>query len=161
MNQGIADLVETAFLQLSFAIKLWWFLVEHQIEKDDFDIALTIEDEGSRISLPLNEFPNYDAIRVASEHNISICFGVAENTLWEAMRERNGLEARDLVPNADRGSNIASLPYMIRCCFAHGDAGVANPGREVPDAVPGGQQGDRPVDHRRWCTLRLRIDRWL
>ena len=28
----------------------------------------------------------------------------------------------DLDPEADRGSNLASLTYMIRCCFAHGPA---------------------------------------
>ena len=116
------DHVDTAFKQLSFAIKLWHFLEAHPIEKDDFDIALTVEDEESRVCLLHNEFSNYDEIRVASENNISICFGSAANVLWEAIREKRGLEAKELDPNADRASNIASLTYMIRCCFAHGPA---------------------------------------
>ena len=122
MNQRNLDLVETAFVQLSFAIKIWHFLDVHPIEKEAFDIALTVEDEGSRVCLPHNEFASYDAIRVASEHNISICFGVAANTLWEAMREKRNLESGQLDPDADKASNIASLTYMIRCCFAHGPA---------------------------------------
>ena len=122
MNQGNLDLVDTAFLQLSFALKLWHFLDEHPIDKEAFDIALTVEDEGSRICLPHDQFESYDAMRVASEHNISLCFGAAANTLWEAMREKSGLESGDLNPDADRASNIASLTYMIRCCFAHGPA---------------------------------------
>ena len=122
MNQRNLDLVDTAFLQLSFAIKLWYFLDKHPIDKDAFDIALTVNDEGSRVCLPHNEFESYDAMRVASEHNISICFGVAANTLWEAMREKTNIKTGQLNPDADRASNIASLTYMIRCCFAHGPA---------------------------------------
>ena len=122
MNQRSLDLVDTAFLQLSFAIKLWHFLDDHPIDKDAFDIALIVEDEGSRVCLPHNEFESYDAIKVASEHNISVCFGVAANTLWEAMRVNSNLESRQLNPDADKASNIASLTYMVRCCFAHGPA---------------------------------------
>lgn len=122
MNRRNLDLVDTAFLQLSFAIKLWHFLDVHPIDKALFDIDLTVEDGGARISLPHGEFESYDAVKVASEHNISICFGVAANTLWEAMREKGNLETARLDPGADRASNMASLTYMIRCCFAHGPA---------------------------------------
>ena len=122
MVHGNINLVDTAFLQLSFALKLWNFLDVHPIDKDDFDIALTVEDGAARICLPHNEFATYDAVRVASEHNVSICFGVAANTLWEAMREKGDLRTGDLDPEADRAGNLASLTYMIRCCFAHGPA---------------------------------------
>ena len=122
MNRRNLELIDTAFLQLSFAIKLWHFLDVHPIDRNVFDIDLTVEDGGSRLCLPHGEFESYDAIRVASEHNISICFGVAVNTLWEAMREKGNLETARLNPVADRASNIASLTYMIRCCFAHGPA---------------------------------------
>ena len=77
---------------------------------------------GARICLPQDEFASYDAIKVASEHNVSICFGVAANTLWEAMREKGDLKTGHLDPDADRAGNLASLIYMIRCCFAHGPA---------------------------------------
>ena len=119
MNQPNLEIIDTAFLQLSFALKLWHFLDVHPIEKENFDIALTIEDEGVRVCLPHNEFSTYDMIKVASENNISICFGAAANALWEAISEKNNLSSGNLAPEADRTHNQASLAYMIRCCFAH------------------------------------------
>ncbi len=119
MNQPNLEIIDSAFLQLSFALKLWHFLDVHPIEKEIFDGNLTIEDEGSRIALPHNEFPNYGAVKVASENNFSICFGAVANTLWEAISERYALSSRQLDPEADRIQNLASLAYMIRCCFAH------------------------------------------
>ncbi len=44
MSEPHFDHVDPAFLQLSFAIKLWHYLDVHQIEKNEFDIPLTIED---------------------------------------------------------------------------------------------------------------------
>ena len=122
MNAPHLDHIDTAFLQLSFAIKLWHFLEEHPIEKDNFDIALTIEDPSNRICLPHNEFKTYHDIQLAAERNISICFGVAAITLWEAIREHSGLSSGKLDPVNSRSENLAALSYMIRCCFAHGTA---------------------------------------
>ena len=119
MNQPNLEIIDSAFLQLSFALKLWHFLDEHPIEKEDFDIPLTVREEGRQIALSHNEFPTYDAIKVASENNLSICFGAVANTLWEAISERYALSSRQLDPEADRIQNLASLAYMIRCCFAH------------------------------------------
>ena len=42
------DGLETAFLQLSFAMKLWHYIQEHPLSPNEFDISLTIqEDNGS------------------------------------------------------------------------------------------------------------------
>lgn len=119
VNQPNLEIIDTAFLQLSFALKLWHFLDVHPIEKESFDIALTVEDEGSLVVLQHDEFPTYDAIKVASETNVSICFGAVANTLWEAISEKYAFSSRQLNPEADRTQNLASLAYMIRCCFAH------------------------------------------
>ena len=81
MNAPHVDHIDTAFLQLSFAIKLWHFLEVHPIEKDNFDIPLTIEDPGNRICLEHNEFKTYQDLQFAAELNISICFGAAATTL--------------------------------------------------------------------------------
>lgn len=116
------DHIDTAFLQLSFAIKLWHFLDEHPIEKENFDIALTIEDPGNRVCLAHNEFKTYQDLQLAAENNISICFGAAAITLWEAIREHSGWSSGRLNPNNSRSENLAALSYMIRCCFAHGTA---------------------------------------
>ena len=115
------DHIDTAFLQLSFAIKLWHFLEENPLDLEKFDIPLTIEDEGSRVALPHNEF-TADALQVATSNVVSICFGTAAITLWEAIRERTGMRPKTLNPKNSAEENLASLSYMIRCCFAHGPA---------------------------------------
>ena len=122
MNTPHHDHIDTAFLQLSFSIKLWHFLDEHPIDKETYDIDLTIEDPGSRICLPRNEFQTYKDLQLAAENNISICFGGAAITLWEAIREHSGLVSGKLKPNNSRTDNLAALSYMLRCCFAHGTA---------------------------------------
>lgn len=117
------DYINSAFLQLSFAIKLWRFLDNHPIEKDQFDIDVTIEDSKNSVCLPQNEFNSYSDIILASENNISICFGIASITLWEAINEK-GEYSTNRLPNPLKTENqkIAGLIYMIRCCFAHGTA---------------------------------------
>jgi hypothetical protein len=122
MNTPHHDHIATAFLQLSFAIKLWHFLDEHPIDKEAFDINLTIEDPGSRICLPHNEFQTYQDLQLAAENNISICFGAAAITLREAIREHSGLVSGKLNPKNSRKESVAALSYMLRCCFAHGTA---------------------------------------
>lgn len=103
-------------------MKLWHFLDAHPIEKENFDISLTIEAHGGRVCLVHNEFETYEALQVAAENNISICFGAAAITLWEAIREHSGLSSGKLDPEKSRSENLAALSYMIRCCFAHGAA---------------------------------------
>ncbi|HEY6288278.1 MAG TPA: hypothetical protein VIW48_02425 [Nitrospiraceae bacterium] len=122
MNTPHYDHIDTAFLQLSFAIKLWNFLDEYPIDKETFDIDLTIEDPGSRICLPCNEFQTYQDLQLAAENNISICFGAVAITLWEAIHEHSGLVSRKLNPINSRKESLAALSYMLRCCFAHGTA---------------------------------------
>ena len=124
MSAPHADYIDTAFLQLSFAIKLWNFLDKDPfpIEKDDFDIALTIEDPGNRVSLKHNEFETNDHLKVTAENNISISFGAVAITLWEEISKHSGLLPKDLDPKKNHAHNLAALSYMIRCCFAHGAA---------------------------------------
>ena len=122
MSDTCADHIDTAFLQLSFAIKLGRYLDEHPIDKKDFDIDLTIEDRGNRVCLPGNEFKTYQDLQLAAENNISICFGALAITLWEAIREHSGLSSGKLNPQNSPKENLAALSYMIRCCFAHGTA---------------------------------------
>jgi len=122
MSDTYADHIDTAFLQLSFAIKLGRYLDEHPIDKKDFDIDLTIEDRGNRVCLPGNEFKTYQDLQLAAENNISICFGALAITLWEAIREHSGLSSGKLNPQNSPKENLAALSYMIRCCFAHGTA---------------------------------------
>lgn len=122
MTERENDFVREAFLQLSFAIKMWHFLREHPIDKEKFDTDITVENNSSRVCLSQNEFESYDQIIIASENNMSICFGIAANTLWEAMKKKKDITPAKLNPEIDKANNIISLTYMIRCCFAHGPA---------------------------------------
>lgn len=114
--------IDTAFLQLSFAIKLWHYLDEHPINKDEFDIALTIQDHHNRVCLAGDEFPAYQDIQLASENNITIAFGAAAITLWEAICEHSSIKTEYLNPTNGKRDELAAFSYMLRCCFAHGVA---------------------------------------
>ncbi|MGH6921560.1 MAG: hypothetical protein ACREJ0_28135, partial [Geminicoccaceae bacterium] len=114
--------LETAFLQLSFAIKLWYYFDTNRFDKELFDIPLTIQNAAGTVCLPHNEFATFDHLLVATENNISICFGAAAITLWEALKERNGCNPPTMDPNHSPDEMLASLSYMLRCCFAHGTA---------------------------------------
>ena len=116
------EFIDEAFLQLSFAIKLWNFLDAHPIDKSLFDVALTIQDAGNCVCLSEGEFHTYQDIQIASENNISIAFGATAITLWEAIREHSSISTSQLEPGVSPRDAIAALAYMIRCCFAHGTA---------------------------------------
>jgi len=122
MNKHHLEHIETAFHQLSFAIKLWNYTDLGNIKKDEFDINLTIQDNNNCVVLHENEFDTYNDLIIASENNISICFGAASLTLWEAIHEKMNCKPKQLNPETDEEQNLASLSYMIRCCFAHGTA---------------------------------------
>lgn len=127
MSQQVArphfEGLETAFLQLSFAMKLWHYIQEHPLPPDEFDISLTIqEDNGSLYVMHSGEFNDAHQIEIAAGNNIAICFGVAAITLWEAIREYSGLESHALDPSASEREMLAGLSFAIRSCFAHGTA---------------------------------------
>jgi hypothetical protein len=121
-NQPHFEGLETAFLQLSFAIKLWHYFDHNRFDKELFDISLTVQNEVGRVCLLHNEFATFDHLLVATENNISICFGATAITLWEALKERNGYRTSKMDPSHSAEEMLASLSYMLRCCFAHGTA---------------------------------------
>lgn len=117
------DAVETAFLQLSFAMKIWHFVRSGGLPRESFDIALTaVDDAGVPYVMLEGEFQSDNDLILASENNISISFASAAITLWEAIREHSGLESRMLSPSTSERESIAGLAFVIRCCFAHGTA---------------------------------------
>ena len=113
--------LESAFLQLSFAIKMWHFVRSNGLQRESFDIALTaLDDNGVQYVMHEGEFHTDADLILAAENNISICFGAAAITLWETIREHTGLESKQLIPTASERERIAGLAFAIRCCFAHG-----------------------------------------
>jgi hypothetical protein len=118
-----AKYIDTAFLQLSFAIKLLNYIEANHVNKDEFDSAITIEDRDNRVCLPANEFESLNDLVLAAQNNVSICFGTAAISLWEAIREKDVYPAGRLPnPLKTHHEKLAALVYMIRCCFAHGMA---------------------------------------
>ena len=114
------EALETAFLQLSFAMKVWHFVRSGGVPRESFDIALTAVDEaGVRYVMLEGEFESDDDMILASENNVSICFAAAALTLWEAIREHSDLESSTLSPSTSEREKIAGLAFAIRCCFAH------------------------------------------
>ena len=113
--QGLDD----AFLQFSFAIKIWSYIRRKQLPSDVFDISLTIQEgPASLYTLKHAEFQDASRIELAAGNNVAICFGAVAITLWEAIREWTGVEGKDLKPSKEQ--MLAALSYCIRCCFAHG-----------------------------------------
>ncbi len=127
------DEIETAFRQLSFAIRVNNYLggfspsSEEEV-KDIFNEEMPIdESDGSGplpnlLTLPANEWKTYGDIQIAAENNILIWVSAVAVTLWEAIKEKTGKESRALNPvnNTDSDDTLAALAYAIRCCFAHG-----------------------------------------
>jgi hypothetical protein len=104
-------------------MKVRHFVGSGALERNSFDIELTALDEGGvPFVMRAGEFQSDDDLILAAENNISICFGAAAITLWEAIREHSGLESKQLSPAASERERIAGLVFAIRCCFAHGTA---------------------------------------
>lgn len=123
MKKTHADHIETAFLQLAFALKLWHFFSSTPPDKEAFDIALTVNTPGSMVYLPHGQFERIDDLILATENNINICFGAAAITLWEALNETGKYKPTKFpTPLNTQEEKIAALIYMLRCCFAHGMA---------------------------------------
>jgi hypothetical protein len=122
MNHAVH--LETAFLQLSFSLKVEHYFELNPPDKARFDIPYTIKshDGLDNTHLPGGQFHTNDDILIAAENNIQICFGVAVLTLWEAVNETGNFAPHILDPSRDEEQMVASLIYQIRCCFAHGTA---------------------------------------
>lgn len=118
-----SDFLEDAFLGLSFAIKLWNYMLNGQIKKEEFDIDLTVVDGKSIVPLLGNQFNTTEDLIIATEHMMSISFGVAANILWECVNEKGVYSAANLSEHlTTQEQKLAGFTYMLRCCFAHGPA---------------------------------------
>jgi len=77
MEKSNKDYIKTAFLQLSFSVKLWNYLKLYPIDKNKFDGPLKVMENRNSIHFSINEFNTYNDIIFASENNITICLGAA------------------------------------------------------------------------------------
>jgi len=112
--------LDTALLQLDFALKLWHFVNDEKLPHDEFDIDLTIDDRGTPYCMSGHEFHTYNDLVIATENAIWITFSAVVITLWEAIREKHDFSKGNPLQTDDE--RLAALIYMVRCCFAHGTA---------------------------------------
>jgi hypothetical protein len=108
-------------------------------------IGIQDRDEGNR--LPANEFNSLNEVVLAAENNVSICFGIAAISLWDAIAEKNVYSAEKL-PNPP-----CDLPRKTRRLDLHDtvlfrswncDSQMGFEITEVPDRLHARLEADRP-----------------
>ncbi len=108
--------IETAFVQLAFAWKLYNYALEGKIKLDELDIPLTFQEGRMVLVLPDRVFDTPDDLIIALENNLTITFGAAAITL-NRCREEAGLRLAD--PIETELDQFVGLTYQIRNAFAH------------------------------------------
>lgn len=91
--------LDTAFLQLQFAIKLMVSAESGALKVEDLDRPLTIADGKSVMVLPDRVFSTQDDLVNACQNNVTIAFGAAAITL-NRCREEAGARLPDPI-NSD------------------------------------------------------------
>ena len=117
MNKKDAiEYLDTAFLQFEFALKLWHYIQSYPIDSNKFDIDLTVTGFGSHIVTNSGNFQSQAEIESATGNIISMSFGSAVISLWEAINSHYYEIPNDL--DSEMGALFA-LIYQLRCAFAH------------------------------------------
>lgn len=118
--------IETAFGQLSFAIKLMQAAEDGAINMESIDRPLTIDEGTSLLVLPDKVLDSPDDLILACQNNVTIAFGAAAITL-NRCREEAGVRLPD--PVNDERDQWVGLVYQIRNAFAHD---IAEPRWNIP-----------------------------
>lgn len=115
LNSELLD-VEYAFKQIEFAYRLMVYCEDGCIDKKKFTMPLTIQNKRDILVFPDRNFQSDEDIALASQINVSVCFGVSAIVL-DALFEK-----AEIKPNPDSPKPIdklRTLVYMVRCAFAH------------------------------------------
>ena len=102
--------IEQAFLQLSFAIKLHFYIEDKLIDKAVFDREIRFT--SLKTTFPANEFNQYEDIQRAASNAVMISLGFSAMMLSESLDSK-----RSELSEVEK--EFQNLVYMIRCCFAH------------------------------------------
>jgi hypothetical protein len=105
--------IDQAFLQLTFAIKLWIFADLGRIDKAVFDHEVVIE--GVK-TFPANSFHTKEDVISGALNTYMISLAFTANAL-DAVLSEAGF-ASDLPADNPR-RDLRALVYMVRCAFAH------------------------------------------
>lgn len=106
------DKIKQAFLQLSFATKLHFYVEDGKIDKNLFDRGISFT--TLRTKLPANEFHSYEDIKTGAVNNLNITLRFSAIVLSDAFKAYKKTHSLSSEQN-----DLCDLIYMIRCCFAH------------------------------------------
>jgi hypothetical protein len=115
---ALAD-VDHAFRQLEFAIRLMCYCELDHLDRSRFDSDISLLFEHENVGFPSGTFAAQEAIVMAAQRNVSICFGVSAMVL-DAAFDVVGL--RPQPQSHAPADELRTLVYMIRCAFAHNPA---------------------------------------
>jgi len=113
---ALSKMIDQAFLQLDFAIKLLTYSELEKINKDEFDGEVEILMKSRSLNLGPNSFNTYDDIILAAQNNFTITLGFTAITLDQLLSEA-GFSTDLPVNSPDR--DLRALVFMIRSAFAH------------------------------------------
>lgn len=111
--------VEYAFKQIEFAIKLMCYCENGHLNKEKFDSEIIILLDEENVEFPNGSFQSDQDIIIASQINVSVCFGasaLALDALFEKAKIRRNPKSQDAK------DQLRLLVYMVRCAFAHNPA---------------------------------------
>jgi hypothetical protein len=117
--------LETAFVQLGFAIKLMQAAEDGLLDLASIDRPLTIADGPSVLVLPDRVLDSYDDLVLACQNNVTIAYGAAAITLNRCREEGGRMLPTTIVDECDQW---IALVYQIRNAFAHD---IAEPRWEI------------------------------
>ena len=110
------EYLDTAFVQLQFAWKLFKYAEDGKIDLDRLDRALTFKQDRMVFALPDKIFGSYEDLVLACQNNLGVAFGVAAIALNRS-REESGIKLPN--PIETEREQFVSLAYQIRNAFAH------------------------------------------
>ncbi|MCX6543528.1 MAG: hypothetical protein NTV05_03840 [Acidobacteria bacterium] len=110
------EMIEQAFLQLVFAIKLLTYTELGKIDKAEFDGDVLIKLSKRNLPFPAGTFRSDDDIVLAAQNNFCITLGFTAIVLDEALNRAGSVRELD---EASPHRDLRTLVYMVRCAFAH------------------------------------------
>ncbi len=108
--------IDTAFQQLSFAIKLMQAAEDGVLDVETIDTPLTIHEGTSVLVLPDRVLATQNDLILACQNNLTIAVGAAAITLNRCREEASVVLPNPIVNELDQW---VALVYQIRNAFAH------------------------------------------
>jgi len=116
MKTELIQNINQAFLYLEFTIKLFIYMEQITIDKDEFDTKIQITGEKKNIFFNANAFDTYDDLILGAENSVLLAVGFTAIVLDTSL---NSIGNKPDPKNRSSDGMLRSLIYMIRCAYAH------------------------------------------